>query len=78
MACTVSGYILLRCAVMMWRALKALKCLSHSADEAGITNTRLAISAVTTVDTCEHADPTNVADQNHQEQQLESLLGRSL
>ena len=29
---------------MMWRALKALKCLSHSADDAVMTNIRLAVS----------------------------------
>jgi len=36
--------MLLRCADIMWLALKALKCLSHSADEAGIQYIRLAMS----------------------------------
>jgi len=44
-ACTVSGYMQFRCAVMMWRALKALKFLSHSADDAWMTKIRLAMSA---------------------------------
>jgi len=41
-ACTVSGNMLFRWHVMMWRALNALKCLSHSADDAGITISRFA------------------------------------
>ena len=40
MVCTVSGNTLFRCAVVMLRALNELKCLPHSADDAGITRTR--------------------------------------
>ena len=36
--------MLFLCAVMMCRALKALKCLSHSAEDAGITKIRRAMS----------------------------------
>ena len=36
--------MLLRCADIMWRALKALKCRSHSADKSGIQYIRLAMS----------------------------------
>jgi len=43
-ASTVSECTSLRYAVITWWALRALKCHSHSASEAGIKNTRLALS----------------------------------
>jgi len=39
-----------------------LKCASHSAEEARITNTRRAVSDDSAYDTSRYADPTNTAD----------------
>ena len=40
-ASTVSGKSRFRCEVMIWRASNALKCRSHSAEDAGITSSLL-------------------------------------
>jgi len=37
-ASTVSGNSRFRCEVMIWRASNALKCRSHSAEDAGLTS----------------------------------------
>jgi len=41
---TVAGQSRFRCEVMIWCALNALKCRSHSAKDAGITSTLFAQS----------------------------------
>jgi len=66
--------------------LVALRCdmtSVQSAEMSHIQQTRLELRIpawqyLTTVDASEHAGLINAADQNHQEKQLDALLGRGL